>query len=81
MAHLIHIGNSLGVRIPKAIITQVGFKEDTPLEFKITGEGLLISPTQRVRLGWDEAFKNASEETALMGEDIVNAFDRDDWEW
>lgn len=28
MAHLIRVGNSLGVRIPKAIIIQAGFKKN-----------------------------------------------------
>jgi antitoxin component of MazEF toxin-antitoxin module len=43
--HLIRVGNSLGVRIPKAIIAQVGFLEDSDLVCKVTDEGLLISPS------------------------------------
>jgi antitoxin MazE len=81
MAHLIHVGNSLGVRIPKAIIAQIGFKEDTNLIFKITDEGLLISPTSNIREGWAEAFKKAPKDHLLMGNEIVNEFDKDEWEW
>ena len=66
MTHLIHVGNSLGVRIPKAIIAQVGFKEDTSLVFKITEEGLLISSLKGAREGWGEAFKEAKNESFLM---------------
>lgn len=81
MAHLIHIGNSLGVRIPKAIIMQVGFKSDTPLQFKITEEGLLISPTHQTRKGWKDAFESSPKNPLLIGNDIVNQFDQEEWEW
>lgn len=84
MTHLIHVGNSFGVRIPKVIINQVGFKEDTKLAFKITKEGLLISPIRENRGGWDEAFKTAGndqKDIPLFGEDIVNEFDKDEWVW
>ncbi len=84
MTHLIHIGNSFGVRIPKAIIHQAGFKEDTNLVFKVTEEGLLLSPVKQNREGWDEKFKAAGKdlkEPLLVGEEIENAFDKDEWEW
>lgn len=84
MTHLIHVGNSLGVRIPKAIIAQVGFKEDMELTFKITAEGLLIAPVRSTRQGWAESFKKARknlDEDLLLGEEIVNRFDEDEWEW
>lgn len=84
MAHLIHVGNSLGVRIPKAIIAQVGFDVRTDLEFKVTNEGLLISPLRQPREGWEKAFKSTSKskkEELHLGEEIENAFDKDEWEW
>lgn len=83
-SHLIQVGNSLGVRIPKALIAQLGFNKDTDLEFKVTQEGLLISPVSHARKGWSEAFKTAPKkrkERLLMEEEIVNEFDRDEWEW
>ena len=84
MAHLSHIGNSLGVRIPKAIIQQVGFKEDTDLFFKVTDDGLLISRSKQARAGWEEAFTSAgkqAKEHPLISEQITNEFDKDEWEW
>jgi antitoxin MazE len=84
MFHLTHIGNSFGVRIPKAILTQLGFKESTNLEFKVTQEGLLISPVRPSRKGWVETFQEEEKgqpEPLLMGENIVNKFDQEDWEW
>lgn len=83
MAHLSHIGNSLGVRIPKAIIQQVGFKEETNLVFKVTNEGLLIAPARNARDGWEAAFKASGKqrkERPLL-EDFTNEFDKDEWEW
>ncbi len=83
MAHIIHVGNSFGVRIPKAILEQVGFKEDTNLLFKVTGEGLLITPAKIAREGWEEKFKpikKSSKERTLMG-DFANEFDVDEWKW
>jgi len=83
MAHLIHIGNSLGVRIPKVIIAQLGFRPDTSLEFKVMGQSLLISPTQQVRAGWDKAFEEDLEmvNPLLMGDALTNKFDLEEWEW
>lgn len=84
MAHLVHVGNSLGIRIPKAIIAQVGFKEDTDLVFKITDDGLLISTVHPIREGWAEAFKTSKKDDKndlFMEEKISNEFDKDEWEW
>ena len=80
MAHLVHIGNSLGIRIPKAIINQVGFKEETVLEFKVVAGGILISAVRFYRKGWLEAFKKGRNEELLMGEKINNIFDAEEWE-
>lgn len=83
MAHIIHIGNSFGVRIPKTIIQQVGFTKNTDLVFKVTGEGLLISPEKQAREGWEQKFKSSKKElknSSLLGE-FSNEFDRDEWKW
>ncbi len=80
MAHLSPIGNSLGVRIPKAIIEQIGFNKDTNLVFKVTNEGLLIAPQRTPREGWNEAFKASSKEKPLVN-DFANDFDEEEWKW
>jgi antitoxin component of MazEF toxin-antitoxin module len=51
MVHIIPIENSFGVSLPKAIIQQVGFKENMDLVFKVTEEGLLISPEKQAKEG------------------------------
>jgi len=82
MPRLIHVGNSIGVRIPKAIITQLGLKENTDLVFKVTDQGLLIAPVRHSREGWGEAFKaRKGRKDQLFAEEVINAFDNDEWEW
>ena len=60
MAELIQIGNSKGVRIPKALIEQAGL-EGGELELRVVRGGLLIKPLKRPRQGWDEAVEAAVE--------------------
>ena len=64
MAELIQIGNSKGVRIPKALIEEAGL-DDTKLEFKVTKQGLLIKPIRQPRQGWQEAIEQAQEQGQL----------------
>jgi len=75
MATLIRIGNSRGIRIPKAIIDQAQLN-DIELNFKITDEGLLIQPLKRSRQGWKEQF-----EKALKGDKSADTSDAIDKEW
>lgn len=83
MTHLIPIGNSLGIRIPKAIIAQTGMTQETPLSFKVVNEGLLIAPARKRREGWETAFKDAAKgkKTKLLIGDAPNQFDSEDWVW
>ena len=88
MATLIRIGNSKGIRIPKAIIDQAQLN-DIELGFKITDEGLLIQALKKPRQGWKEQFKKALIE-AKSG-DTSDAIDTEwleaplvenqEWEW
>jgi antitoxin MazE len=82
VAHLIRIGNSFGVRIPQAIIQQIGFKKNTNLVFKVTEDGLLISSEKQARNGWEQKFKSSEKikNPSLLGE-FPNEFDKDEWEW
>lgn len=83
MAHLIRIGNSFGVRIPKAIIHQAGFEKEMNLIFKITEDGLLISSEKHAREGWEQQFKSPKKgrkNPSLLGE-LSNDFDKEEWEW
>ena len=57
MTTITKIGNSRGVRIPKAIIKQANL-ENTEIEFKIGNEGLLLKPiSNKPRKGWEQKIK------------------------
>jgi antitoxin MazE len=60
MAHLIKIGNSQGIRIPKPLIKQAHL-EGKELDIKIVNQGILVTPSKKPREGW----KKAIEETIL----------------
>jgi antitoxin MazE len=51
MAHLVRIGNSFGIRIPKVIIEQARL-HDGKLSLKVVDGGLLITPEIRPRANW-----------------------------
>jgi antitoxin MazE len=83
MAHLIRIGNSFGVRIPQAIIQQIGFKKEMNLIFKPIEDGLLISAEKQAREGWEQKFKSSKKrfKNISLLSDFPNEFDTDEWEW
>ncbi len=84
MTMLIRIGNSQGIRIPKALIEQARL-EDKQLEFKIVDDGLLIQPVKKNRAGWKEQFDQAltSREAGETDQEWLDAplVDEGDWEW
>ncbi len=84
MTTLIKIGNSQGVRIPKAIIEQAHLI-DKSLEFKIVDEGLLIQPVNKPRQGWKEQFDKAlqSQESSETDQEWLSAplSSDEEWEW
>jgi antitoxin MazE len=81
--HIVRIGNSRGVRIPKPLLEQTGLAG----EVEITAEdgSLVIRPVRKPRDGWAAAF----QEMARRGDDALldgvpptlSAWDEDEWEW
>ncbi|MEI6067778.1 MAG: AbrB/MazE/SpoVT family DNA-binding domain-containing protein [Methylococcaceae bacterium] len=57
MAHLIKIGNSQGIRIPKPLIKQANL-QNKEFEIQVVDNGLLITPIKKTRQGWKEQFKS-----------------------
>lgn len=79
---VIDIGNSKGIRFPQALIQQYNLRTEINVELK--KDGIMITPTQKPRAGWEEQFKIAtskisSEEKSWM--DTSNSFDEEDWTW
>lgn len=77
---IIKIGNSQGIRIPKALIEQCGFSSEVELRVE---EGKLIISKPPVREGWEESFREMAEsgdDELLLG-DFANQFDEEEWQW
>lgn len=78
---IIRIGNSQGIRIPKILLEQSGIH--TEVEIEVEGDHLTIRPMSQLRIGWDKAFTNMSEQQDDVLLDDVNTTDWDqvEWEW
>ena len=58
MAHLVKIGNSQGIRIPKPLVEQAQL-EGVELKLQVVDNGLLVTPNKKAREGWKESIEAA----------------------
>lgn len=79
--HLIQIGNSRGIRLPKPLIEQAGLTEE--VEIRVEGHAIIIEPVSTPRAGWAEAAKemHARGEDELLDSVLATEFDQHEWEW
>ncbi len=56
MAHLVKIGNSQGIRIPKPLIQQAQL-EGKELDIQVVNQGILVTPSKKPREGWRKAIE------------------------
>jgi antitoxin MazE len=56
MAHLIKIGNSQGIRIPKPLIEQADL-EGKELDIQVVNQGILVTPSKKPREGWKKTIE------------------------
>jgi antitoxin MazE len=84
MTTLIPIGNSQGIRIPKAIIEQARLA-NKELEFKIVDNGLLIQLAEKPRQGWKKQFEKilSAKEGDVIDKEWLDAplVENEEWEW
>ena len=78
---LVQIGNSRGVRIPKAFLEQTGLRDKIDME--VRGKQLVISPANHPRAGWEKAFETMAErgDDKLLDEPRQTKWDESEWEW
>ena len=88
MAHAVHtrlirIGNSQGIRLPKALVEQAGLRD--AVEIQLEGDHLVISAAQHPRSGWEDAFRAmaAQHDDALLDAEVLmpSAWDLTEWQW
>ncbi len=81
--HIVKIGNSQGIRIPKPLLDQTGIIDDVELEVEKTQ--IIIRPTSSPRTGWDTAFRAMAQngdDTLIDGnENIFHSWDEEEWQW
>ena len=79
-AQIIQIGNSQGIRIPKAVLEET--KLSGEVEMEVTPEGLLIRNIKRPRGDWDVVFKSlADSDDDLALNEANTGFSRKEWQW
>jgi len=82
-AQIIKIGNSQGVRIPKALIRQSGLSKE--VELVVEGDAIIIRPSRVPRSGWDESFMVMArlQDDELVDNETLSghSFDDAEWEW
>jgi antitoxin MazE len=80
---IVPIGNSRGVRIPKAMLEHCGFGEEVELQAK--NGALILRPVKAPRARWTGAFMQmaAAGDDHLVHEDapIATKFDTEEWQW
>jgi antitoxin MazE len=78
---LVRIGNSRGVRLPKAIIGQAGLTEE--VELVVRDGAVVIARTTSARSGWADAAKQMRERDGdlLLDPPVPTLFDEKEWEW
>jgi antitoxin MazE len=77
---IIPIGNSKGIRIPKVLLEQCGFRESAEIE--VENNHLVLSPSRQRRSGWEDAFKAmAAKKDDKLLDMPPSSFDEDEWQW
>ncbi len=77
-AHIVQIGNSKGLRIPKSVLTQLGLKGEVELE--VSGDALVVRRARCPREGWERAFAKAGPQ-AMLDRETPTSFDEREWQW
>ena len=83
LTKIVPIGNSRGIRIPKAMLEHCGFGEKVDLQAK--HGALVLRAVKATRTGWADAFGRmaAARDDQLVQEDAPTAtqFDAEEWQW
>lgn len=80
-SRLVRIGNSRGLRLPKALIEEAGLNEE--VELRVGNGAIIISPVRAPRSGWAEAARDLAkkENAGLLDAPTPTHFDEKEWNW
>ena len=78
---LVRIGNSRGVRLPRAIIEQAGLTDE--IEMGVRDGAIVIARVTSARSGWADAARQMRErnEDQLLDSPTPTRFDEKEWQW
>lgn len=80
---IVRIGNSRGVRIPKALLEESGLSDE--VDISVRDGTIVIAAASRPRQGWDDAFRRMAvrgDDELLDGDVTTSAgFDEESWQW
>lgn len=79
---LVRIGNSQGIRIPRAVVEQAGLQG--PLELEVRRRQLVVRQASWPREGWEDRFRAMTErgdDRLLWPDAALTSFDEKEWEW
>jgi antitoxin MazE len=80
-AHIVRIGNSRGIRLPKTLLQEAQLEDE--VELQAEPGRILISKTAKPRAGWAEAARRMRErnEDQLLDSPAPTRFDKEEWQW
>ena len=78
---LIKIGNSRGIRIPKAVVERLQLTDD--IEMIVKEDHLELRPGRKPREGWDSAFREMAQraDDQPLDEPTPTKWDNEEWDW
>ncbi|MFH0908289.1 MAG: AbrB/MazE/SpoVT family DNA-binding domain-containing protein [bacterium] len=72
-------GNSLGLRIPKGVAEDAHVKEGTPVEIRLQGGRLVISPVKSRRYRLDDLLKSVTRHNLHHEVNTGDAVGKEAW--
>jgi antitoxin MazE len=78
---IVRIGNSQGIRVPRALLEQAELPEE--VELQAQPGRLIVRAARRPRAGWAEAARVMHERghDALLDQPTATRFEQDEWTW
>jgi antitoxin MazE len=78
---IVRIGNSRGIRVPKALLEQAQLSDE--VELQAEPGRLVVRTSRRIRDGWSEAARamHEREDDRLLDAPAATRFDDETWSW
>jgi len=81
ITRIVRIGNSRGIRLPKALLEQAQLPEE--IELQAEPGRIVVRGVRRTREGWAEAAQAMHQhgDDRLLDAPAATRFDQEAWEW